>query len=212
VGILFNKGEICVASSRVYVQEGIYDELVKKLVEKTKAWIVGDPFDPQVQQGPQVDKKQFEKILSYIEHGKREGATLLTGGKSLELGGKGYYIEPTIFTDFKEEMLIAKDEIFGPVMALAKFKTIDEAIERANQSKYGLVAGIVTKDLNVANTVSRSIRAGTIWINCYFAFDNDLPFGGYKMSGFGSDFGLDALYKYLKVKSVVTPLYNTPWL
>ncbi|GLT60746.1 hypothetical protein SLA2020_334990 [Shorea laevis] len=210
VGILFNKGEICVASSRVYVQEGIYDELVKKLVEKAKAWVVGDPFDPQVQQGPQVDKTQFEKILSYIEHGKREGATLLTGGKPL--GGKGYYIEPTIFTDFKEEMLIANDEIFGPVMALAKFKTIDEAIERANKTRYGLAAGIVTKDLNVANTVSRSIRAGTIWINCYFAFDNDCPFGGYKMSGFGRDFGLEALHKYLHVKSVVTPLYNTPWL
>ncbi|XP_059432806.1 aldehyde dehydrogenase family 2 member C4-like [Corylus avellana] len=209
-GILFNKGEICVASSRVYVQEGIYDEVVKKLVEKAKAWVVGDPFDPEVQQGPQVDKKQFERILSYIEHGKREGATLLIGGKPL--GGKGYYIEPTIFTDFKEEMLIAKDEIFGPVMALAKFKTIEEAIERANKSRYGLAAGIVTKDLNVANTVSRSIRAGTIWINCYFAFDNDCPFAGYKMSGFGSDFGLDALHKYLHVKSVVTPIYNTPWL
>ncbi|XP_062149174.1 aldehyde dehydrogenase family 2 member C4-like [Alnus glutinosa] len=209
-GILFNKGEVCVASSRVYVQEGIYDQVVKKLVENAKAWVVGDPFDPKVQQGPQVDKKQFEKILSYIEHGKREGATLLTGGKPL--GGKGYYIEPTIFTDFKEEMLIAKDEIFGPVMALAKFKTIEEAIERANNTRYGLAAGIVTKDLNVANTVSRSIRAGTIWINCYFAFGNDCPFGGYKMSGFGKDFGLEALHKYLKVKSVVTPLYNTPWL
>ncbi|XP_059433147.1 aldehyde dehydrogenase family 2 member C4-like [Corylus avellana] len=209
-GIVYNKGEICVASSRVYVQEGIYDEVVKKLVEKAKAWVVGDPFDPEVQQGPQVDKKQFERILSYIEHGKREGATLLTGGKPL--GRKGYYIEPTIFTDFKEEMLIAKDEIFGPVMALAKFKTIEEAIARANNSRYGLAAGIVTKDLNVANTVSRSIRAGTIWINCYFAFDNDCPVGGYKISGFGSDLGLEGLYKYLHVKSVVTPIYNTPWL
>ncbi|XP_059433377.1 aldehyde dehydrogenase family 2 member C4-like isoform X2 [Corylus avellana] len=209
-GIVYNKGEICVASSRVYVQEGIYDEVVKKLVEKAKAWVVGDPFDPEVQQGPQVDKKQFERILTYIEHGKREGATLLTGGKPL--GRKGYYIEPTIFTDFKEEMLIAKDEIFGPVMALAKFKTIEEAIARANNSRYGLAAGIVTKDLNVANTVSRSIRAGTIWINCYFAFDNDCPVGGYKMSGFGSDLGLEGLYKYLHVKSVVTPIYNTPWL
>ncbi|KAG7989000.1 hypothetical protein I3843_03G216400 [Carya illinoinensis] len=209
-GILYNKGEICVASSRVYVQEGIYDELVKKLVEKAKAWVVGNPFDPKVQHGPQVDKKQFEKILSYIEHGKREGATLLTGGKPL--GGKGYFIEPTIFSEVKEEMLIAQDEIFGPVMALAKFKTIEEAIERANSTRYGLAAGILTKDINVANTVSRSIRAGIIWVNCYFAFDNDCPFGGYKMSGFGRDHGLEALHKYLQVKSVVTPLYNTPWL
>ncbi|KAF5459058.1 hypothetical protein F2P56_023046 [Juglans regia] len=209
-GALYNKGEICVASSRVYVQEGIYDEFVKKLVKKAKAWVVGDPFDPKVQQGPQVDKMQHEKVLSYIEHGKREGATLLTGGRSL--GEKGYFIEPTIFSDVNEEMLIAKDEIFGPVMALAKFKTIEEAIKRANNTRYGLAAGIVTKDLNVANTVSRSIRAGTIWINCYFAFDNDIPFGGYKMSGFGKDYGLEALHKYLQVKSVVTPLYNTPWL
>ncbi|XP_042977488.1 aldehyde dehydrogenase family 2 member C4-like isoform X2 [Carya illinoinensis] len=164
LGILFNKGEVCVASSRVYVQEGIYDELVKKLVEKAKAWVVGDPFDPKVQQGPQ------------------------------------------------EEMLIVKDEIFGPVMALAKFKTIEEAIKKANSTRYGLAAGIVTKDLSVANTVSRSVRAGTVWINCYFAFDTDCPFGGYKMSGFGKDYGLEALHKYLHVKSVVTPLYNTPWL
>ncbi|KAM4125234.1 hypothetical protein ACB094_01G293500 [Castanea mollissima] len=164
LGILYNKGEVCVASSRVFVQEGIYDEFVKKLLEKKKTWTVGDPFDPKVRQGPQ------------------------------------------------EDMLIAKDEIFGPVMSLMKFKTIDEAIKKANNTTYGLAAGVMTKDLNVANTVSRSIRAGIIWINCYFAFDRDLPFGGYKMSGFGRDFGLDALYKYLQVKSVVTPIFNSPWL
>ncbi|CAL0312467.1 unnamed protein product [Lupinus luteus] len=210
IGILYNKGEVCVASSRVFVQEGIYDEFEKKLVEKAKAWVVGDPFDPKVNQGPQVDKKQFEKIISYIEHGKREGATLLTGGK--RVGNKGYFIEPTIFSNIKEDMLIAQDEIFGPVMALKKFKTIDEAIKSANNSRYGLAAGIVTKNLDIANTVSRSIRAGTIWINCYFAFGDDVPFGGYKMSGFGKDHGLDALHKYLQVKSVVTPIYNSPWL
>ncbi|XP_042484964.1 aldehyde dehydrogenase family 2 member C4-like, partial [Macadamia integrifolia] len=210
MGILFNKGEICVAGSRVFVQEGIYDEFVKKVAEKAKTWVVGDPFDPRSQQGPQADKKQFEKILSYIEHGKNEGATLLTGGKSC--GEKGYYIEPTIFTDVKEDMKISRDEIFGPVMSLMKFKTIEEAIQRANSTRYGLAAGIVTKDLNVANTVSRSIRAGVIWINCYFAFDRDCPYGGYKMSGFGRDNGLHSLEQYLQVKSVVTPIYNSPWL
>ncbi|KAK4853259.1 hypothetical protein QYF36_006207 [Acer negundo] len=210
IGILYNKGEICVASSRVYVQEGIYDELVKKLVEKAKAWKVGDPFDPTVGHGPQVDKKQFKKILSYIEHGKREGASLLTGGKPC--GDKGYYIEPTIFADVKEDMLIAKDEIFGPVLSLMKFKTVEDAIKCANNTKFGLAAGIVTKNLDVANTVSRSIRAGIIWINCYFAFDKDCPYGGYKMSGFGRDMGMEALHKYLQVKSVVTPIYNSPWL
>lgn len=210
LGNLFNKGEVCVASSRVYVQEGIYDELVKKLAEKAKEWVVGDPFDPNSRVGPQVNKKQFDKILSYIEHGKREGATLLTGGEPAS--DKGYYLQPTIFTDVKEDMMIARDEIFGPVMSLMKFKTIEDAIKSANNTKYGLAAGIVTKNLDVANTVSRSIRAGIIWINCYFGFDNDCPFGGYKMSGFGRDFGLDALHKYLQVKSVVTPIYNTPWL
>lgn len=210
LAIFFNKGEICVAGSRVYVQEGIYDEFVKKSAEKAKSWVVGDPFDPSVQQGPQVDKKQFEKVLKFIEHGKSEGATLLTGGKSC--GEKGYYIEPTIFTDVEDDMLIAQDEIFGPVMSLMKFKTVEEAIERANKTRYGLAAGIVTKDLNLANRVSRSIRAGIIWVNCYFAFDKDCPFGGYKMSGFGRDNGLHALDKYLQIKSVVTPLYDSPWL
>ncbi|WJX48328.1 Aldehyde dehydrogenase 2 member C4 [Trifolium repens] len=210
IGILLNKGEVCVASSRVFVQEGIYHEFETKLVEKAKNWVVGDPFDPKVQQGPQVDKKQFEKVLSYIEHGKREGATLLTGGKTI--GNKGYYIEPTIFSNIKDDMLIAQDEIFGPVLALKKFKTVEEAIKSANNTRYGLAAGIVTKNLDIANTVSRSIRAGTIWINCYFAFGDDIPFGGYKMSGFGRDYGLEALHKYLQVKSVVTPIYNSPWL
>ncbi|KAJ0971287.1 hypothetical protein J5N97_019246 [Dioscorea zingiberensis] len=210
LAIFYNKGEICVAGSRVFVQEGIYDEFVKKAAESAKKWVVGDPLDPQVQQGPQVDKQQFEKVLSYIAHGTREGATLLTGGKPC--CDKGYYIEPTIFTDVKEDMLIAEDEIFGPVMCLMKFKTIEEAIEKANATRYGLAAGIVTKDLNVANRVSRSVRAGSIWINCYFAFDPDAPFGGYKLSGFGRDSGLNGLDKYLQVKSVVTPLYNSPWL
>ncbi|KAG6658498.1 hypothetical protein CIPAW_04G165900 [Carya illinoinensis] len=183
-GILLNKVKLFSLFYAPNHYKGIYDEVVKKLVEKAKAWAVGDPFDPKVQQGPQVDKKQFDKILSYIEHGKREGATLLTGGKPLD--GKGYYIEPTIFSEIKEEMLIAKDEIFGPVLGLAKFNTVEEAIKRANSTRYGLAAGIVTKDINVANTVSRSIRAGSIWINCYGALDYDCPFSGYKMSGFGS--------------------------
>ncbi|XP_031488766.1 aldehyde dehydrogenase family 2 member C4-like [Nymphaea colorata] len=208
--VFFNKGEICVAGSRVLVQEGIYDEFLKKLIVKTKEWVVGDPFDPQVNQGPQIDRRQFEKVLAYIECGKKEGATLVTGGKAC--GSKGYYIEPTIFADVKDDMTIAKEEIFGPVMSLMKFKTIEEAIERANKTMYGLAAGIVTKNLNVANTVSRSVRAGTIWVNCYFAFDADCPYGGYKMSGFGRANGLNALDNYLQVKSVVTPLYNSPWL
>ncbi|XP_027176764.1 aldehyde dehydrogenase family 2 member C4-like [Coffea eugenioides] len=209
-GSLFNKGEVCVASSRIFVQEGIYEEFSNQLVEKAKTWIVGDPFDPRSNQGPQVDKKQYDKILSYIEIGKAEGATLLTGGKPC--GDRGYYIEPTVFSNVEDDMRIAKEEIFGPVISLMKFKTVEEAIRRANATEYGLAAGILTNDLNIANTVSRSIRAGVIWINCYRAFDIDCPYGGYKMSGFGRDFGMQALDQYLQVKSVVTPLYSSPWL
>ncbi|KAH6835330.1 aldehyde dehydrogenase 2C4 [Perilla frutescens var. hirtella] len=210
LGTVYNKGEICVAGSRVFIQEGIYDIFLNKLVEKVKKWVVGDPFDPNVQQGPQVSRKQYEKILSYIDIGKKEGATLLTGGKPYNR--KGYYIEPTIFIDVEDDMTIAKEEIFGPVMSVIKFKSVEEVIRRANASKYGLAAGIMTNDLNIANRVSRSIRAGIIWINCYFAFNNDLPCGGYKMSGFGKDFGLKSLNKYLQVKSVATPIYDSPWL
>ncbi|XP_058745036.1 aldehyde dehydrogenase family 2 member C4-like [Vicia villosa] len=197
-GILHNKGEVCIAFSRVFVQEGIYDEFEKKVVEKVKHWVVGDPFDPEVQQGPQTSKVQFDKILSYIEHRKNEGATLLAGVR--KVGNKGYYIEPTIFTNVKDAMLIAQDEIFGPVMTLSKFKTIDEAIKKTNNTEYGLATGIVTQNLDIANTVTRSIRAGIIWINCYFAFDNDCTFGGYKMNGFGRDYGLEALSNFLTVR------------
>ncbi|KAG6531568.1 hypothetical protein ZIOFF_005382 [Zingiber officinale] len=205
-----NHGEVCVAASRVYVQEGIYDEFVEKAVASVKYWKIGDPFDPEVHQGPQADKKQFERILGCIEQGKKEGATILTGGKAW--GEKGYYIEPTIFANVTEDMVIAKEEIFGPVMSLMKFKTIEEAIQKANNTKYGLAAGIVTKNLDIANRMSRSVRAGNIWINCYSALDRNLPFGGFKMSGFGKDLGIDSVEKYMQIKAVVTPLYDSPWL
>ncbi|XP_078432237.1 aldehyde dehydrogenase family 2 member C4-like [Wolffia australiana] len=210
LAVFTNKGEVCVAASRVYIQEGIYEEFVKKAVESAKSLKIGDPFDPEVNHGPQVDKRQFERVLSYIDLGKKEGATLLTGGR--QWGEKGYYIEPTVFTDVKEDMTIAQEEIFGPVMSLMKFKTVEEVIEKANKTKYGLAAGIVTKDLNIANRVSRSVRAGIVWINCYFAYDCDCPYGGYKMSGFGKDLGLESLEGYLQTKSVITPIYNSPWL
>jgi coniferyl-aldehyde dehydrogenase len=168
ISIVFNKGEICVASSRVFVQEGIYDEFEKKLVDKARAWAVGDPFDPKVQQGPRADKRKFEKILSYIEHGQKDGVTLSTGSK--KIGDKSYYNEPTIFSNVKEAMHTTQDEIFGPVMALMKFKTIGKAIRSANNKRYGLGVVIVTKNLDIASTVSRSIRTRVIWTNCYFAF------------------------------------------
>ncbi|CAH1426378.1 unnamed protein product [Lactuca virosa] len=209
-GNFINKGEICVAGSRVFVQEGIHDVFVNKLAEMTKDWTIGDLFDPTTRHGPQNNKQQYEKVLSLIEHGKKEGATLLTGGRPF--GKKGYYIEPTIFIDVTDDMIIAKEEIFGPVISVLKFKTIEEVIKRANATKYGLAAGVMTKNIDVANTMSRSIRAGAVWVNCFLALDRDAPHGGYKMSGFGKESGIEGLDHYLHIKTVATPIYDSPWL
>jgi len=210
LAIFNNMGQVCVAGSRVFVQEGIYHEFLKKAVARAKKQVVGDPFQPGVQHGPQIDKMQYEKVLEYIQYGKRDGANLLFGGNSL--GDKGFYIEPTIFSDVEDDMQIAKEEIFGPVMSILKFKTIEEVIERGNKTIYGLAAGIVTKDINIANRLSRSLRVGTVWINCYLAVSPDAPLGGYKMSGFGREYGSYGLENYLQVKCVITPLQDSPWL
>eukprot|EP00253_Pinus_taeda_P014415 PITA_14415 len=208
--IFFGSGQVCCAGSRIYVQEGIYDKFVKRVVERAKKQVVGDPFNPEVDHGPQIDKTQFEKILEYIEHGKREGAKLLTGGS--RVGEKGFYIEPTIFSHVQEDMKIGKEEIFGPVMSIFKFRSIEEAIELGNKTIYGLAAGIVSKNIDTVNRISRSIRAGVIWVNCYHVVLPDAPFGGYKMSGIGREQGLDVLKNYLAVKCVITPLHDSPWL
>eukprot|EP00253_Pinus_taeda_P014418 PITA_14418 len=208
--IFYNMGQVCFAGSRVYVQEGIHDKFVKRVVERAKKQVVGDPFKLEVDHGPQIDKTQFEKILEYIEHGKREGAKLLTGGN--RVGEQGFYIEPTIFSHVQEDMKIGKEEIFGPVMSVFKFRSIEEAIELGNKTIYGLAAGIMTKNIDIVNRLSRSIRAGVIWVNCYAALDPDTPIGGYKMSGIGREQGLDVLKNYLAVKCVITPLHDSPWL
>lgn len=205
-----NMGQICCAGTRIFVQEGIHDEFVKKAVERARKQVLGDPFMPGVQQGPQVDKAQFDKILKYIELGKKEQANLLIGGKCW--GDKGFYVEPTIFSDVQDGMKIAQDEIFGPVMSILKFRTVEEVIERGNKTMYGLAAGIVTKNINVANRLSRSLRAGVIWINCYLVTDMDAPFGGYKMSGIGREKCIYGLESYMQVKSVICPVYESPWL
>jgi len=210
LAIYSNMGQVCLAGSRVFVQEGIYDEFVKKAVARAKQQVVGDPFQPGVEHGPQVDKMQFEKILEYIQYGKRDGAKLLLGGNSLN--NKGFYIEPTIFSDVEDDMQIAKEEIFGPVMSILKFKTIEEAIERGNKTIYGLGAGIVTKDIDIANRFARSLRAGVVWINCFLVLGADVPMGGYKMSGIGREYGSKGLENYLQVKCVISPLQHSPWL
>lgn len=208
--LFFNMGQCCVAGSRIFVQEGLYDEFVKRSVERAQKSVVGDPFENGVEYGPQIDQAQLNTIMGYIKSGKAEGAKLLTGGE--RLGSTGFYVEPTIFGDVEDGMKIAKEEIFGPVMSVLKFKTLEEVVKRANNTTYGLAAGIVTKDIDVANMLSRSIRAGTVWVNCYHVFDPALPFGGYKMSGIGREHGIHAILNYMQLKAVVTPLRDSPWL
>ncbi|KAJ7953639.1 Aldehyde dehydrogenase [Quillaja saponaria] len=208
--LFFNQGQCCCAGSRTYVHEQVYDEFIEKAKARAMKRSVGDPFKVGIEQGPQIDSEQFEKILRYIRSGVENGATLETGGE--RFGTKGYYIKPTVFSNVKDEMLIAKDEIFGPVQSILKFKDLDEVIQRANATAYGLAAGVFTKNLDTANTLTRALRAGTIWINCFDIFDAAIPFGGYKMSGQGREKGVYSLKNYLQVKAVVTSLKNPAWL
>jgi len=204
VGLFLNMGQCCCASSRLYVHEKIYDEFVSASVEKAKKRVVGDPFDPKTEQGPQVDKEQFDKILGYIKSGKEEGATLLCGGNSV--GDKGFFIEPTVFADVTENMKIAKEEIFGPVMSIIKFKDMSDVIRRANNTTYGLAAGVVTKSIQNALTFAHNVRAGTVWINTYDSFHAAAPFGGYKQSGIGRELGEYGLRQYSEIKTVTIAL------
>jgi aldehyde dehydrogenase (NAD+) len=203
-GLFFNMGQCCGAASRVYVEESIYDEFVKQSAELAKKRKVGDPFAPDTEQGPQIDEKQFNRILKYIDLGKKEGATLVTGGN--RWGDKGYFIEPTIFSDVKDEMTIARDEIFGPVMCIMKFKDLDEVIHRANQTWYGLTAGVVTSDFSKALAIANNVQSGTVWINCWNMFDAAQPYGGYKESGMGRELGEAGLMNYMESKSVMIHL------
>lgn len=205
VGLFLNQGQCCCASTRIYVEEGVYDEFVEKTIAATKQRRVGDPFD-DVDQGPQQNEDQFNKVLRYIDSGKKEGAPLLLGGN--RIGNEGYFVEPTVFGDVKDDMKISREEIFGPVMQIAKFKDIEEVIKRSNDTNYGLAAGIMTRNIDTAHHVSRALKAGTVWINCYDVFDSSIPFGGYKNSGIGRVKGSYALENFTQVKSVVHSLPN----
>lgn len=208
--LFFNQGQCCCAGSRTYVHERVYDEFIEKAKARAMNRVVGDPFKKGVEQGPQIDSEQFDKILRYIRSGIESGATLESGGE--RLGTKGYYIKPTVFSNVKDDMLIAKDEIFGPVQSILKFKDLDEVIRRANATSYGLAAGVFTQNIDTANSLMRALRVGTVWINCFDVFDAAIPFGGYKMSGHGREKGIYSLNSYLQVKAVVTPLKNPAWL
>jgi len=198
--IFANHGQNCCAGSRTFVQEEIYDEFVRKSGAAAKKIAVGNPWDESSEQGPQIDKKQFEKILGLIQSGVQEGAKLEAGGK--RFGDKGYFIEPTVFSGVEDEMRIAKEEIFGPVQSILKFSTMDEAVERANKTNYGLAAGIITNDINKALMFSQRVQAGSVWINCYDHTLAQTPFGGFKQSGHGRELGPEGVKEYLEVKTV----------
>jgi aldehyde dehydrogenase (NAD+) len=204
--LFFNQGQCCCAGSRLFVERKVYDDFVARSVDRAKRRTVGDPFDTKTEQGPQVDDAQYEKVMSYIEAGKREGAKMLCGGS--RVGERGYFIQPTVFADVNDNMKIAQEEIFGPVMSIISFENMDEVVDRANKTMYGLAAAVWTKDVSKAMTIANNVRAGTVWVNCYDVFDAAAPFGGFKQSGIGRELGEYGLQQYTEVKTVTVALGN----
>jgi aldehyde dehydrogenase (NAD+) len=203
-GLFFNQGQCCCAGSRLFVEEKVYDEFVDKITKKAKGRKVGDPFDLATEQGPQVSQEQFDRVMGFITSGQKEGAKMLCGGN--RVGDRGYFIEPTVFAGVTDEMKIAREEIFGPVMNILKFKDINEVLQRGNKTFFGLAAAVWTRDIKKALALANGLRAGTIWVNCYDVFDAAAPFGGYKMSGIGRELGEYALQLYTEVKTVTVAM------
>lgn len=202
--IYFHGGQCCTAGSRLFVEEGIRDEFVSRLAERAKKRKLGDPLDPTTEQGPQVSQEQLDKILGYVELGKKQGAKLVAGGA--RFSDRGYFVEPTVFDGVKDDMAIARDEIFGPVVSVLPFKGVEEVITRANDTYYGLAAAIWTKDIDKAHLYAREVKAGTVWVNCYHVVDATTPFGGFKMSGQGRENGEAVLEHYTELKTVTIKL------
>jgi aldehyde dehydrogenase (NAD+) len=202
-GIFYGKGEVCNAGSRLFVEGRVQDEFLEKLLARVKKLQPGDPLDPKTRLGAIVSQEQMKTVLGYIEAGKNEGAKLLAGGNRASVGGgKGFFIEPTVFGGVHNEMKIAQEEIFGPVLATLAFDELEQAVELANRTPYGLAAAVWTRDVKKAHTVTRMLKAGIVWVNAYGLMDAAMPFGGYKSSGFGRELGAAALEHYTEVKSV----------
>jgi aldehyde dehydrogenase (NAD+) len=202
-GIFYGKGEVCAAGSRLLVDKSIKQEFVEKVAARAKKMTPGDPLDPKTRLGAISSRRQLENDLRYIQIAREEGARLVAGGARADIGtGKGYFLQPTVFDGVTPEMTIAREEIFGPVLATIEFANVDEAIARANDSQYGLAAAVWTKDIKKAHYVARKLQAGTVWINTYNIYDTAAPFGGYKQSGFGREMSMHALEHYTQVKSV----------
>jgi aldehyde dehydrogenase (NAD+) len=204
MGLFSNQGQSCCAGSRVFVEETIYDRFIEKSIARANKRVVGDPFDPRTELGPLIDRTQFDRVMEYVESGRSQGAALACGGD--RIGDRGYFIRPAIFADVQDEMKIAREEIFGPVMSVIPFKTLDEVIARANQTRYGLAAAVWTRDMKRALAVANGVRAGTVWVNCYNVLDTRAPFGGFKQSGIGRELGEYGLQQYTAVKSVIAKL------
>ncbi len=202
--LFFNQGQCCCAGSRLFVEEKAYDEFVERSAARARKRTVGDPFDSGTEQGPQVDQAQFDKVMGYIDAGKRQGAKLVCGGN--RVGDRGYFIEPTVFADVQDNMTIAQEEIFGPVQSIIKFRSIEEVVDRANNTMYGLAAAVWTRDIGKAHAIANNVRAGTVWVNCYDVFDAAAPFGGFKQSGMGRELGEYGLQQYTEVKTVTVKM------
>lgn len=201
-GIFFNQGEVCCAGSRLFVEESVHDEFIEKLSGFANSIPQGNPLDPNTRIGAQVSQEQLDRVLGYIESGKSEGACVAAGGARNTQAGSGYFVRPTIFTGVNDDMKIAREEIFGPVVSAIKFSDLDDAVIRGNKTNYGLSAAVWTRDIKKAHRVARRLKAGVVWVNCYNQFDAASPFGGYKESGIGRELGKYALDNYLETKSV----------
>ncbi len=202
-GIFYGKGEVCNAGSRLFLETKVQDEFLEKLVARAKKMQPADPLDPKTRMGAIVSQEQMQTVLGYIETGKKEGAKLITGGSRVSVdGSKGFFIEPTIFGGVTNDMTIAQEEIFGPVLATLSFDDVDQVIEQANKNPYGLASAVWTRDVKKAHSISRQLKAGTVWINTYGLMDAALPFGGYKSSGFGRELGMHAIEHYTELKTV----------